>query len=88
MFDHGFAYEKDENGKNKVTPEFRSKTGLIIPFISIALPKSEDFWRKVRVIIGPTKYERELRSSVHTLFRKHHATSIGIVDSQIPFREL
>ena len=88
VFDHGYAFEKDENGKNKIGPEFRTKSGLIIPYICIKLPNSEDFWRQVRIIIGPTKYEKELRGSVHTLFRKYHATSIGITHSEIPFREL
>ena len=88
VFDHGYVFEKDENGKNKIGPEFRTRNGLIIPYISIKLPESEDFWRKVRIIIGPTKYEKELKGSVHTLFRKYHATSIGIMQSEIPFREL
>jgi len=88
VFDHGYAYEKAENFKNKIRPKFRTKNGLIIPYISIKLPESEDFWRKVRIIIGPTKYEKELKGSVHTLFRKYHATSIGITQSEIPFREL
>jgi len=54
-FDHRYAFEKDENGKNKIRPKFRTKNGLIIPYISIKLPETEDFWRKVRIIIGPTK---------------------------------
>jgi hypothetical protein len=88
VFDHGYAFEKDKNGKNKIGPKFRTKSGLIIPYICIKLPDSEDFWRQVRIIIGPTKYEKELKGSVHTLFRKYHATSIGITHSEIPFREL
>jgi hypothetical protein len=88
VFEHGYAFEKDENGKNKIGPEFRTKSGLIIPYICIKLPNSEDFWRRVMIIIGPTKYGKELNGSVHTLFRKYHATSIGIAHSEIPFREL
>ena len=88
VFDHGHAFEKGENGKNRIWKEFRTKSGLVIPYTCIKLPESEDFWRKVRIIIGPTKYEKELKNSVHTLFRKYHATSIGITLSEIPFREL
>ena len=73
---------------NEIRPEFRTKPGLIIPYTCIILPEDEDFWRQVRIIIGPTKYEKELRGSVHTLFRKYHATSISITNSEIPFREL
>ena len=87
VFDHRYAFEKDENGKNKIRPKFRTKNGLIIPYISIKLTENEDFWRQVRIIIGPTKYEKELKGSVHTLFRKYHATSISITHSNIPFRE-
>jgi hypothetical protein len=61
---------------------------LIIPYIFIKLPKNEDFWRQVSIIIGPTKYEKELRGSVHTLFRKYHVTDISITHCGIPFREL
>lgn len=88
VFDHGYAFEKDENDKNKIGPEFRTKAGLIIPYTHIKLPEHEDFWRKVRIVIGPTKYEKELMSSVHTLFRKSHGTEIIITHSEIPFREL
>ena len=65
-----------------------TKNGLIIPYTSIKLPKNEDFWKEVRIIIGPTKYEKELKGSVHTLFRKHHAMAIDISYSKIPYREL
>ena len=88
VFDHGYAFEKDENGKNKIRPEFRTKNGLIIPYICMKFPENEDFWRQVRIIIGPTKYEKELKGSVHTLFRKYHKTSISITYSEIPLREL
>jgi len=87
VFDHRYAFEKGENGKNKIRPKFRTKNGLIIPYICITLPKSEDFWRKVRIIIGPTKYEKELKGSVHTLVRKGHAT-VSIMHCGIPLREL
>ena len=87
-FDHGYAFEKNENGENKTIPEFRIKNGLIIPYICIHLPENEVFWRQVRIIIGPTTYEKELKGVVHTLFRKYHATSISITHSEIPFREL
>jgi len=87
VFDHKYAFEKDENDKNKIRPEFRTKTGLIIPYICIKLPENEDFWRQVSIIIGPTKYEKELKGSVHTLFRKYHKTSITITHSEMPFRE-
>jgi hypothetical protein len=88
VFDHGYAFEKDENDKNKIVPEFRTKAGLIIPYTRIKLPEHEDFWRQVRIVIGPTKYEKELMGSVHTLFRKSHETEISITHSEIPFREL
>lgn len=88
VFDHGYAYEKDEKGDKKIKPEFRTKNGLIIPYICIKLSGDEDFWRQIRIIIGPTKYEKELKGSVHTLFRKYHKTSISITQSKIPFREL
>lgn len=88
VFDHKYAFEKDENGKNKIRPKFRTKNGLIIPYISIKLSENEDFWRQVRIIIGPTKYEKELKGSVHTLFRKYHKTSISITNCGIPLREL
>lgn len=86
--DHRHAFEKDENGKNKIRPELRTKNGLIIPYICIKLPKNKKFWRQVRIIIGPTKYEKELKGSVHTLFRKYHATGISIKYCEIPYREL
>ena len=88
IFDHRYAFEKDENGKNKIGPEFRTKNGLIIPYINIKFSENEDFWREVRVIIGPTKYEKELKGSFHTLYRKYHATEISITQSKIPYREL
>jgi hypothetical protein len=88
VFDHRYAFEKDENDKNKIRPKFRAKKGLIIPYISIKLPENEDFWRQVGIIIGPTKYEKELKGSVHTLFRKYHKTSISITHCGIPLREL
>ena len=81
VFDHKRPY-------NEIKPEFRTKKGLIIPYISIDLPVEEEFWRHVSIVIGPTKYKRELKGSVHTLFRKHHATAISITHSKIPFREL
>ncbi len=81
VFDHRRPF-------NEIKPKFRTKNGLIIPYVCINLPENEDFWRRVRISIGPTKYEKELRGSVHTLFRKYHATSIGITHSDIPFREI
>jgi len=88
IFDHRYAYEKDESGKNKIEPQFRTKTGLIIPYIRIKLPENEDFWRQVSIIIGPTKYEKELKGSLYTLYGKYHTTAISITQSKIPFREL
>lgn len=87
VFDHKYAFEKDENENNKIKPEFRTKDGLIIPYICIKLPENKDFWRQVRIIIGPTKYEKELKGSLHTLFRKYHTTEISITQSKIPVRE-
>jgi hypothetical protein len=89
VFDHKYTFEKGKNNKNKIKPKFRNKNGLIIPYICIRLPKNEDFWKQIRIIIGPTKYEKELKHSVHTLFKnKDYKTDISITVSGIPLREL
>ncbi len=81
VFDHKRPF-------NEVKPEFRTKNGLIIPYICIKLPQNEDFWKQIRIIIGPTKYEKELEGSVRALFRKYYEYSLRITPSEIPFREL
>jgi len=70
--------------------QFRSKKGLIIPYININLPIPDDreFWNHVEVIVGPSLFPEESRQSVKKLFRKHHGFEIATKLTSSSYREL
>lgn len=76
----------------KYDPEklyFRARSGLVVPYIEINLPEQRvvDFWSRVEIIIGPTRYPRESHASVYDLVRRFQGHAVAIRDSRIPFRE-
>jgi len=69
---------------------FRHKKGLVVPYVKIALPNTDnrDFWHQVEVVVGPTPYPEESKTYVHRLFRKNHSHAISIKNTASSFREL
>jgi hypothetical protein len=66
---------------------FRSRNGLVVPYINIQLPDDISFWGKVHVVVGPTPHPTESQASVYDLVRRYRGNAIGIEISRTPYRE-
>lgn len=67
--------------------QFRSRNGLVVPYISVTLPDDIEFWGKVNVVVGPTPHPAESQASVYDLIRRYRGHAIGIEISRTPYRE-
>lgn len=68
--------------------EFRTRKGLIVPYVKVPLPESRDFWNDIEIVIGPTPHPELSRSSVHALLRKcRDGLVVMLKNTQTPFRE-
>jgi len=76
-----------ERGYEAEKLHFRSRGGLVIPYTTIELPNSSDFWREVRIVVGPTPHPEESKASVYDLVRRYRGHAVGIELTRTPFRE-
>ncbi len=76
--------------ERKYDPEklhFRPRGGIIIPYTTIDLPNTSDFWGRVSIVVGPTPHPNESKISVHDLVRRFRGHTVGIEITHTPFRE-
>ncbi|MCC6489308.1 MAG: DUF2971 domain-containing protein [Candidatus Hydrogenedentes bacterium] len=66
---------------------FRSRNGLVIPYTTVSLPDSTDFWGKVHIVVGPSPHPSESKSSVYELVRRYRGVAIAIENSRASYRE-
>lgn len=67
--------------------QFRSRNGLIVPYISVELPNDIEFWGSVHIVVGPTPYPTKSKASIYDLVRRYRGHAIGIEISRTPYRE-
>lgn len=90
-----FAEEKEwrlisKTKSNWHTKElFRASKGLIVPYVKIEFPGPEnrEFWKHVRVVVGPSPYPEESRLSAKKLFRNNHGYEVAIHNTRSSFRD-
>jgi len=76
-----FGYDAEQR-------EFRSRKGVVVPYIKVKLSDNIDFWGRVRVMVGPTQNPIEAKEGVSDLVRRYRGHTMGIDVSPTPYREL
>lgn len=66
---------------------FRSRGGMIVPYTTIQLPDTTDFWGKVRITLGPTPHANESKIGVYDLVRRYRGHAVAIDITNTPYRE-
>lgn len=68
-------------------PLFRAGRGFVIPYVTVRLPNTRDFWKQVHIVVGPSPRARVSKTSVHDLLRRACDATVMITESGSSFRE-
>lgn len=66
--------------------QFRTRQGLIVPYVAICLPSDPAFWRSVKVVVGPTPHPEESLASTEKLLRWRIGFAPHVSNTVVPYR--